>query len=139
MPVASQILAGLGALTLDSSGNVLVNLATNISGEDDAKGVLKIVDGCSHYEAVTTLNVDVTLGVTGGSGDYLGRLTISIATQPADVILKDGTTTILTLKALAVGNYSFPIGLPSVNGAWKVNIANGSATNSNILAHGLFT
>ena len=85
------------------------------------------------YEAVAASQTDQALGTTGGTGDYLHRLLISVSTaSTASVTLKDGSTTIFTTPAATpIGVYSVEVNAVSRNGAWNVS------TGSNVTAVGV--
>lgn len=95
------------------------------------------LDGELEYEAVAASATDQVLGATGGVGDFLSHLIIAPTSgTPGTIVLKDGTTTILTLTPPASSQpFTQVIGVNSATGAWKVTT--GSAVT--VLAVGNFT
>lgn len=96
----------------------------------------------SSYETVAASQTDQVLGATGATGDYITGLLIAPATAACGtVILKDGSTTIYTFPgggttALpTLAPIPVPLGLRSVNGAWKVT----TGSNVAVVGMGLFT
>jgi hypothetical protein len=86
------------------------------------------------YEAVAASATDQVLGATGAAGDFIAQLIIQPATTAAGTVtLKDGTTVIFTFTTGTLSNLApiiVPLGLTSINGAWKVT------TGANVAALG---
>ena len=89
------------------------------------------------YETVAASQTAQVLGVTGATGDYLHRVTITVtATATSTVALLDGATSYALLAATTpVGVYSVEINAKSVSGAWKITTGAGAT----VLAVGVFT
>lgn len=89
------------------------------------------------YEAVAISQTDQVLGVTGGAGDVLDKLVISVATSlTGTVSIKDGSGSAIVITAAntPIGVYSVNIGARSTGGAWKVTTGAGAT----VLAIGKF-
>ena len=89
------------------------------------------------YEAVAISQTDQVLGVTGGAGDVLDKLVVSVATAlTGTVSIKDGGGSAITITAAntPIGVYSVNIGARSTAGAWKVTTGAGAT----VLAIGKF-
>jgi hypothetical protein len=81
-------------------GTLPVSLDTLISGEDQAKGWLKVADGATqmyHSEPTPTatggdMPTELALGAAGAAGDYLKTLIVSVssATNAAVYLVQDG-------------------------------------------------
>jgi len=92
------------------------------------------------YETVAASQSDQVLGITGGKGDLLHRLVITVATaSTAAVSIKDGTGSAISIMPNSPGDgkgvFSVEINAASKNGAWKVTTGAGST----VLAVGQFT
>lgn len=91
------------------------------------------------YETVAASQTDQVIGATGGTGDYLHSLVISVNTvATATVSIKDGSTSIPILTGSATlvpGVFSLPLGLYSTSGSWKVTTGAGAT----VIAVGNFT
>lgn len=88
------------------------------------------------YETVAASQTAQVLGVTGATGDYLHRLTVSVTTSATSTVtLLDGATSYVIVPAVTpVGVYSIEINAKSVSGAWKITTGAGSS----VLAVGVF-
>jgi hypothetical protein len=96
----------------------------------------------SEYETVAASQSDQTIGATGGAGDYLaGLLVVPATTSPGAVSIKDGSGSaipVFTGGATSVADlkpFPIPLGLVSLNGAWKVT----TGANVSVIAIGNFT
>lgn len=80
------------------------------------------------YETVAASQTAQVLGVTGGAGDTLQRLIITISTAlTGTVALLDGATSYaITAASTPIGVYQIEIGAVSVNGAWKITTGAGA-------------
>ncbi len=93
------------------------------------------------YETVAAGQTAQVLGPTGAVGDYIrGILIIPGTTSPGAIALLDDSTsiTIFTGGATSVSNlvpFFIPLGLISVNGAWKLT----TGSNVSCIAIGDFT
>lgn len=90
------------------------------------------------YETVAASQSDQVLGGTGATGDYLGRLIISVATAATGTVsIKDGSGSAIPITAAntPIGVYSVEIGARSTGGAWKVTTGAGAT----VLAVGKFS
>jgi len=98
------------------------------------------VAGGTEYETVAASQTTQTLGATGATGDYIvGILVVPATTSPGNVLLLDNATsiTVFTGGASSVSNlvpFFIPLGLYSVNGAWKIT----TGTNVSCIAMGNF-
>jgi len=79
------------------------------------------------YETVAASQTAQVLGVTGGAGDTLMRLIITVTTSAtSQVTLLDGATSYIIVPAVTpVGVYKIDIEAVSVNGAWKITTGAG--------------
>ena len=79
------------------------------------------------YETVAASQTAQVLGVTGGAGDTLMRLIITVTTSAtSQVTLLDGATSYIIVPAVTpVGVYQIDINAVSVSGAWKVTTGAG--------------
>lgn len=86
--------------------------------------------GGEDYETIAASQTDQVLGTTGATGDFIGRLIISINTAAtASVTILDNTTSIPILTgaaALVPGVVVVDIGARSVSGPWKVTTGAGA-------------
>ena len=95
----------------------------------------------SEYETVAASQTDQVLGATGGTGDLInGILVIPATTAAGAITLKDNTTaiTVFTGGTGSVSNlvpFLIPLGVRSVNGAWKLT----TGANVSCIAVGDFT
>ena len=89
------------------------------------------------YETVAASQTAQVLGVTGGVGDTLQRLIITVGTAlTGTVALLDGATSYaITAASTPIGVYQIEIGAVSVNGAWKITTGAGAT----VMAVGNFT
>ena len=89
------------------------------------------------YETVAASQTAQVLGVTGGAGDTLQRLIITVGTAlTGTVSLLDGATSYaITAANTPIGVYQIEIGAVSVNGAWKITTGAGAT----VMAVGNFT
>jgi hypothetical protein len=80
------------------------------------------------YETVAASQTAQVLGVTGGVGDTLQRLIITVNTAASSTVaLLDGATSYAILGAnTPIGIYQIEIGAVSVNGAWKITTGAGA-------------
>jgi len=81
----------------------------------------------TYYETVAASQTAQVLGVTGGAGDTLMRLIITVTTSAtSQVTLLDGATSYIIVPAVTpVGVYQIDINAVSVNGAWKITTGAG--------------
>lgn len=95
----------------------------------------------SSYEAVAVTQTDQVLGVTGGVGDVLETLVVSVATAATGTCsIKDGSGSAIVITAANTPIGVYPIrfgkdGIKSTGGAWKVTTGDGATA----LAIGRFT
>lgn len=93
------------------------------------------------YETVAASQTAQVIGGAGAVGDYLaGVLVVPATTSPGSVAILDSATsiTIFTGGASSVSNlvpFFIPLGMKSVNGAWKVT----TGANVSVIAIGSFT
>ena len=89
------------------------------------------------YETVAASQTAQVLGVTGGVGDTLQRVIITVGTAlTGTVSLLDGATSYaLTAASTPIGIYQIEIGAVSVSGAWKITTGAGAT----VMAVGNFT
>lgn len=90
------------------------------------------------YEAVAVSQTDQVLGPTGGAGDVLEELIISVATAATGTVsIKDGggSAIPITYANTPIGVYEIKVGARSVNGGWKVTTGAGAT----VMAIGRFT
>ena len=80
------------------------------------------------YETVAASQTAQVLGVTGGAGDTLMRLIITVTTSAtSQVTLLDGATSYIIVPAVTpVGVYDLTINAQSANGAWSVTTGAGA-------------
>ena len=88
------------------------------------------------YEAVAASQTNQVLGVTGGTGDYLHRIVVAVATAASSTLdVIDGSTTVLSIPAnTPIGVYSVEVNAVSRNGAWKITTGAGAS----VLGVGIF-
>jgi hypothetical protein len=79
------------------------------------------------YETVAASQTAQVLGVTGGAGDTLQRLIITVTTSATSTVtlLDGGTSYIIVPPVTPVGVYVIEINAVSVNGAWKITTGAG--------------
>lgn len=81
------------------------------------------------YETVAASQSDQVLGVTGGHGDYLEKLIITVATSATGTVsIKDGSGSAIPITAAntPIGVYEIKFGVRSSSGAWKVTTGAGA-------------
>jgi hypothetical protein len=79
------------------------------------------------YETVAASQSAQVLGVTGGAGDTLQRLIVTVTTSATSTVtlLDGGTSYIIVPPVTPVGVYVIEINAVSVNGAWKITTGAG--------------
>jgi len=89
------------------------------------------------YETVAASQTAQVMGVTGGVGDTLMRLIVTVGTSlTGTVALLDGATSYALFAASTpIGVYVIEINAVSVSGAWKITTGAGAT----VLAVGNFT
>lgn len=89
-----------------------------------------------YTEAVAASQTNQVLGVTGGTGDYLHRIVVAVATAASSTVsVIDGSTTVLAIPAnTPIGVYSIEINGVSATGSWKITTGAGAS----VLAVGIF-
>ena len=89
------------------------------------------------YETVAASQTAQVLGVTGGVGDTLMRVVVTVSISlTGTVALLDGATSYpLVAASTPIGVYVIEINAVSVNGAWKITTGAGAT----VLAVGNFT
>jgi len=89
------------------------------------------------YETVAASQTAQVLGVTGGVGDTLMRVIVTVGTSlTGTVALLDGATSYpLIAASTPIGVYVIEINAVSVSGAWKITTGAGAT----VLAVGNFT
>lgn len=91
----------------------------------------------SDYEAVAASQTDQVLGPTGGAGDILEFVVVSVATSATGTVAVDdggGTDIPITAANTPIGVYTVHLGARSVTGAWRVTTGAGAT----VLAVGRF-
>ena len=81
------------------------------------------------YEAVAASQTDQVLGTTGGAGDMLHRLVITVGTAATGTVaIKDGSGAAIPITAAntPIGVYSVEINTRSRGGAWSVTTGAGA-------------
>lgn len=94
--------------------------------------------GGKQYETVAASQTDQALGATGGAGDHLARVIVSVNTSATGTAsIKDGSGSSIPLTAAntPIGVYVVELGIDSVSGAWSVTTGAGATA----LAIGNFT
>lgn len=88
------------------------------------------------YETVAASQTAQVLGVTGGIGDYLDRLVVTVGTAATGTValLDDSTSYTICAANTPIGVYSIPLGIKSARGAWKITTGAGAT----VLAVGEF-
>ena len=92
------------------------------------------------YETVAASQTDQVLGITGGKGDLLHRLIITVTTASTSAVtIKDGGGSAIAIMPSNVGSgkgvYSVEVNAASKVGAWSVTTSGGAI----VLAVGQFT
>lgn len=114
-------------ISVNSDGQLQLAL---ISGEDQEANVLVVHTNGPDYETVAASQTDQTLGATGATGDFLGRLICVVTTAAtAQVQIKDGSGSAITVlpnsPGAGVGTYTIDLGIKSVSGPWRVTTGAG--------------
>jgi hypothetical protein len=81
------------------------------------------------YETVAASQTDQVLGVTGGHGDLLHALVITVATAATSTVsLKDGAGSAVPIVAAntPIGVYRAEFNTRSANGAWSITTGAGA-------------
>ena len=80
------------------------------------------------YETVAASQTAQVLGVTGGTGDTLMRLIITVGTAATSTVaLLDNATSYAIMAAnTPIGVYTIEINAVSVSGAWKITTGAGA-------------
>lgn len=81
------------------------------------------------YETVAASQSDQVLGATGGQGDLLQALIVTVATAATGTVsIKDGTGSSIPVTAAntPIGIYRVEFGMRSSSGAWKVTTGAGA-------------
>lgn len=88
------------------------------------------------YETVAASQTTQVLGGSGGVGDYLHRVVITVGTAAASVVtLFDGSTSIpLMVATTPIGTYSVEINAAALTGPWKITTGAGAT----VIAVGIF-
>jgi hypothetical protein len=89
------------------------------------------------YETVAASQTAQVLGVTGGAGDTLMRLIVTVGTAATSTVaLLDNATSYAIMAAnTPIGVYTIEINAVSVSGAWKITTGAGAT----VMAVGNFT
>lgn len=122
----------------DESGS-RVTVVHNFPGHDEVNQVTRI-EKQGEYEPVAAGQTDQALGATGGAGDHLEKLVITVNTAAtAAVSIKDGAGASIPILPNSpgggIGVYIVPLDVISTDGAWKVTTGAGST----VLAVGRFS
>lgn len=80
------------------------------------------------YETVAVSQTAQVLGVTGGVGDYLDKLVVTVATSATGTVsLLDKSTSIpITAANTPIGVYEIKLGIRSASGPWKITTGAGA-------------
>lgn len=81
------------------------------------------------YETIATSQSDQVLGTTGGAGDLLHSLVITVATAATGTVsIKDGSGSAIPITAAntPIGVYRVAMNARSRGGAWKVTTGAGA-------------
>ena len=80
------------------------------------------------YETVAASQTAQVLGVTGGAGDTLMRLIVTVGTAATSTVsLLDNATSYAIMAAnTPIGVYTIEINAVSVSGAWKITTGAGA-------------
>lgn len=122
-------------LTSLQQGVIAVNNLSRVTGSVGPGGKTLA------YEYVAASQTAQVLGPTGAVGDYLHGILISPATtSPGAVTLLDGSSSIPlfaggTSSVYYLGPFFVQLGVPSVNGAWKIT----TGANVSCIGIGIFT
>ena len=89
------------------------------------------------YETVAASQTAQVLGVTGGKGDILKTLVITVSTAASSTVaLLDNATSYAIMAAnTPIGVYTIQLDAQSVSGAWKITTGAGAT----VFATGNFT
>ena len=90
------------------------------------------------YETVAAGQTDQVLGATGAAGDWLAKLTCTVATAATSTVsIEDGGGSSIPILAAntPIGSYTIPLSLVSTAGAWSVTTGAGVT----VIASGDFT
>lgn len=94
------------------------------------------------YETVAASQTDQAIGATGATGDYLSHVVVVPAVAACGLVtIKDSSTAIIsfvgggTTAMPSVAPFMIPVGMYSVNGAWKIT----TGANVSCVAVGKFT
>jgi hypothetical protein len=81
------------------------------------------------YETVAPSQTAQALGVTGGKGDILANLIITVSTSASSTVtLLDGATSYTLVPAnTPIGVYQLTFNAQSVSGAWKITTGAGAS------------
>jgi len=129
---------------IKSSNQALWIYNTNGVGFADATNLVAVVEqGQFDYETVAASQTDQILGVTGGLGDFLHKLIITVGTAAtAAVSIKDGNGSSIPILPNSpgggIGVYVVEFNIVTVNATtpgWKVTTGAGST----VLGIGRFT
>lgn len=91
-----------------------------------------------HYETVAASQTDQSLGPTGGKGDWLESLIVTVGTSATGTVeIDDGGGTNIPIVAAntPIGTYVIKLQLRSRAGAWRVTTGAGAS----VIATGEFT
>lgn len=107
---------------------------------DKENGAKVVEQGQFDYETVAASQTDQALGATGGVGDYIHKLIITVGTAAtAAVSIEDGSGSNIPILPNSpgggIGVYVVEINAVSTLGAWEVTTGAGST----VLAIGRFT
>lgn len=80
------------------------------------------------YEAVAASQTAQALGPTGGTGDIIETLVVSVATSATGTVslLDNATSYAITPANTPIGVYTVQLGARSTSGAWKVTTGAGA-------------
>lgn len=131
---------------LGASGGFKVDIvgvtAGNTNGPKLPSGCAPVtaVSGAVQWETVAASASDQAMGATGAAGDYLESLLCIVGTAATSLVqIKDGAGSLIDVLpnnvGAGVGTYPIPIGLVSLNGAWKITTGAGVK----VIATGNFT
>lgn len=130
-------IVGTVVTATDEIGNTIRAILPSLQLADGSGAPVNLKE--DQYEAVSASATDQVVGATGAAGDFLAQIIIQPATTGAGTVtVKDGTTAIFTFTSGTLSNLApiiVPLGLTSVNGAWKIS----TGTNVSVLACGRFT
>ena len=123
-----------------TSGSVHVAIIDGGPSVDGTNRVTVVEQGQFDYETVAASQSDQVLGVTGGTGDFLHKLVLVVATAAtAATSIKDGSGSAISILPNSpgggVGVYVVELNIVSTGGAWKVTTGAGVS----VIAIGRFT